>query len=202
MNELELQFFAPTPRQRELQILVEIERDSQVSQKELATRVGLAPSMVNNYMKQLCDEGKVQKCGPNHKRISYHLTDGGRTTRDELLSGYLVEGLRLYQSLSEDLKRRLRRIQEDGISRVMLLGAAEACEAITRAAHEVGLEVVQTGDAVHVARTSTAVAGGPAVKATAFDGAQAVLVADSTTDDRGSVFLSGMKEHGLPVYHV
>ena len=201
MNELELQFFAPTPRQRELQILVEIERDSQVSQKELATRVGLAPSMVNNYMKQLCDEGKVQKCGPNHKRISYHLTDGGRMTRDELLSGYLVEGLRLYQNLSEDLKRRLRRIQQDGISRVMLLGAAEACEAITRAAHEVGLEVVQTGDSVQLAGASTASVAG-ALKDTAFDGAQAVLVADSSVENRGSVFLSGMKEHGLPVYHV
>lgn len=104
MKEMELQFFAPTPRRRELQILLEIGRDPQASQKELAARVGLAPSMVNNYMKQLCEDQKVQKCGPNHKRITYHLTEGGRRFMQERLSQYLAEGSRLCQSLSEDLK--------------------------------------------------------------------------------------------------
>ena len=201
MKEMELQFFAPTPRQRELQILVEIERDPHVSQKELAIRVGLAPSMVNNYMKQLCDQEKVQKVGPNHKRISYHLTEAGRRMRDELLAQYLLEGLRLYETLSEDLKRRLRRIQQDGISRVMLFGAAEACEAISRAAQDVGLEVVQGGDASHDTRTARVAVGG-AVHAGAPDGAQAVLVADTRGEQQGSGLLRGLKEQGLPVYHV
>ena len=200
MKEMELQFFTQTPRQRELHILTEIERDPQVSQKELAIRVGLAPSMVNNYMKQLCEHEKVQKCGPNHKRITYHLTEGGRKMRDELLSQYLVEGLRLYQGLSEDLKSRLRRIQQDGISRIMLLGAAETCEAIGRAAHDVGLQVVSTGEGgeKRPARTSLGSTG----PAAGVDGAQAVLVADSGNGDQGAGLLLGLKERGLPVYHV
>jgi len=198
MKEMELQFFAPTPRQRELQIISEIERDPQVSQKELALRVGLAPSMVNNYMKQLCDQDKIQKVGPNHKRITYHLTEAGRRLRDELLSEYLMEGLRLYQTLSEDLKRRLRRIQQDGISRILLVGAAEACEALSRAAHDVGLEVVpgepKTARAVGVAGGDGSPAG--------LDGAQAVLVADQRSEEQGAVLLRGLKEQGLPVYRV
>jgi len=201
MKEMELQFFAPTPSQRELQILVEIERDPEVSQKELAIRVGLAPSMVNNYMKQLCDQEKVQKVGPNHKRITYHLTEAGRRMRDELLSQYLMEGLRLYSSLSEDLKRRLRRIQQDGISRVMLFGNTDACEAIGRAAHDVGLQVVQSADDSADARTAK-VAVGLASGSAAIDGAQAALVTDGRKEEQGSRLLRGFREQGLPVYHV
>ena len=199
MKEMELQFFAPTPSQRELQILVEIERDPEVSQKELAIRVGLAPSMVNNYMKQLCDQEKVQKVGPNHKRITYHLTEAGRRMRDELLSQYLMEGLRLYSSLSEDLKRRLRRIQQDGISRVMLFGNTDACEAFGRAAQDVGLQVVHGADDSQDARTAKVSIGG-AVRDT--EGAQAALVTDSRKEEQGSRLLRGFREQGLPVYHV
>lgn len=200
MKESELQFFAPTPRQRELQILVEIDRDPQVSQKELATRVGLAPSMVNNYMKQLCDEEKVQKCGPNHKRITYHLTEEGRRIKSDLLSRYLTEALRLYQMLSEDLKRRLRHIQQEGISSVVLLGAEESCDAVRKAASEVGLQVLGAEEAAPQTCAAKMTIGGsshaPAHRP------QAVLVADSDAVGTESKVLEDFKKQGLPIYHV
>ena len=200
MRESELQFFAPTPRQRELQILVEIDRDPQVSQKELAMRVGLAPSMVNNYMKQLCDEEKVQKCGPNHKRITYHLTEEGRRMKSDLLSRYLTEALRLYQTLSEDLKRRLRHIQKEGISSVVLLGAEESCDAIRKAAGEVGLQVLGASEATPEACAAKMSIGG--VSGASAHRPQAVLVADSDAVGAESRILEDFKKQGLPIFHV
>ncbi|HEY3176854.1 MAG TPA: winged helix-turn-helix transcriptional regulator [Candidatus Polarisedimenticolia bacterium] len=200
MKQSELQFFAPTPRQRELQILMEIDRDPQVSQKELALRVGLAPSMVNNYMKQLCDEEKVQKCGPNHKRITYHLTEEGKRMKEDLLARYLTEGLRLYQTLSEDLKRRLRNIQQEGISSVVLLGAEEACDAIRKAAGEVGLEVLGTEEAAADACKGKMTIGGGSHAPRHRP--QAVLVTDTDTEESRSRVLETFKQQGLPIYHV
>ena len=201
MKEPGLQFFSPTPRQRELQILVEIDRDPQVSQKELAYRVGLAPSMVNNYMKQLCDEEKVVKQGPNHKRITYHLTEGGQKVKSDLLSDYLMEGLRLYQFLSEDLKERLRRIQKDGFARVTLVGSAESCHALESVAREIGLEIVGTtvGDASEQPARVT-INGG--TQASPFDRAQAVLVTDHQSAQGNGPGLERLREKGLPIYRV
>lgn len=201
MKESELQFFAPTPRQRELQILLEIDRDPQVSQKELALRVGLAPSMVNNYMKQLCDEQKVIKQGPNHKRISYHLTESGRKIKNDLLSGYLMEGLRLYSCLSEDLKQRLRRIQQDGIARVVLVGSAGSCQALESVAREVGLEVVGICNGASGMQPMRAVVNGEA-QSPPYDRAQAVLLADHTDGPESAQAAHRGQGSGLPVYRV
>ena len=83
----------------------------------------------------------------------------------------------------------------------MLLGADEACEAIGRAARDVGLEVVRTGESLPEARTAK-VAVGASGPSSGPDGAQAVLVADTEAADRGAGLLRGLKERGLPVYHV
>jgi DNA-binding MarR family transcriptional regulator len=122
-------------------MLAEIDRNPRISQKDLGTQVGLAPSMVNNYMKQLCDDGMVHKRGLNNKRTTYHLTDAGCRMLKDLGSQYVAEVLRLYVRLTVDLHR----FRENGISRVMLHGAAEACDAVRQAAEEIGLEVVKAG---------------------------------------------------------
>lgn len=142
MHETELLFFCATPRRRELQILMEIDRDPRVSQKLLAARVGLAPSMVNNYIKQLCEMQKVRKEGPNHKATTYHLTKEGRRIMESLFSEYLFEALALQRILSRDLRNRLRGIMDEGVSRVALQGAPASSQAIRAAARDVGLQVI------------------------------------------------------------
>ncbi len=119
--------------------------------------------------------------------------------KSDLLSRYLTEALRLYQSLSEDLKARLRNIQQDGVSSVVLVGADEACEAIRKAAREIGLEVVAAAEMVHGLTARMTMGGGGDAAA---ERARAVLVADTGSSDLDSKTLERFKQQGFPIYHV
>jgi len=60
-------FLQPTPDLRRLCLLEEINKKAGISQSELAKRVGLAASMVNNYLKQLIADKLMETHGDNQR---------------------------------------------------------------------------------------------------------------------------------------
>ncbi|ANQ54310.1 MarR family transcriptional regulator [Thermosipho sp. 1063] len=71
-----LKFFQPTPEYRKLLILESINKDSEISQKNLSSLVGIVPSLVNKYLNELRERGliKVENLG---KKLRYFLTEEG-----------------------------------------------------------------------------------------------------------------------------
>ena len=145
-GENNLKFLKPCPDLRELLILLEIEKDPNISQSHLAQKVNLAPSMVNNYIKNLTRNGRVKMQGVNRRRTTYHLSPEGIERRGELLSTYMMEMLRLYRNAKGEFRQRLAKFYDEGLRRVVLYGAGETAFLVISVARDVGLEVVGVVD--------------------------------------------------------
>ncbi|MEW5766375.1 MAG: winged helix-turn-helix transcriptional regulator [bacterium] len=146
INNNHLKFLQPTPPFRELMILLEIEKNSRISQHILAHRVGLAPSMVNNYIKGLTERGIVEVKGESHRRLTYSLTSKGLDQRALLLSSYMIETIKLYKNAKAEFKVRLNKFIEEGLERVIFYGAGETAEVVFPVAEELGFNVVAVVD--------------------------------------------------------
>ncbi|MDI6786216.1 MAG: winged helix-turn-helix transcriptional regulator [bacterium] len=142
IKENNLQFLQPTPALRELLILIEVKKDSHISQSALASMVGLAPSMINNYMKELIRNNYIEMRGNSRRTMSYHLTGKGITRKSNLLMSYLIEAIKLYKNAKDELKLRMMDLKKEKMHRIVLYGAGETAEVAFNAADELGLDVI------------------------------------------------------------
>jgi DNA-binding MarR family transcriptional regulator len=163
-------FIEPTRPYREFQILTEIARRSDVSQRELAERAMLGTTMVNRYITEMQQEGLVEVEGETNRTFRYRLTAAGRYRREELFFQVSKEVVQFYGLVKQEFHRRLRGHAREGVRRVVLFGAAETAELVYAAAEGTGLEIVGIVDsdgAKHGRRIGT-------IRVTAPDGIAAL----------------------------
>lgn len=137
-----LKFFSPTRLRRELDMLFLIGDDPSVSQHVLARKIGITPTMVNNYMKYLVDEKMVSMEGETNRQTRYFLTTKGKSRKRMLLSQYITEVSDLYSACKSEFAKRLNEFYRNGMKRVVFFGAAETGEIAYQAANTTSLEVI------------------------------------------------------------
>ena len=143
----EFDLLTPGKLIRELVMMLEIERDPMISQSALADKAGLVPSMANNYIRRMSEQGLVEKHGNTRRRTSYFLTDSGRVRRAELMRRYSIETVRLYKYAKGEFRRRLGlRTGELMNSRTVVYGAAETGELLCQVLLEMGCELAGVVD--------------------------------------------------------
>jgi DNA-binding MarR family transcriptional regulator len=140
-------FLLPGSLIREMMLLSEIGADPSISQSRMAVRVGIAPSMVNNYIRRLVEAGFLMKAGANHRSTTYHLTAAGRERRSELVRRCTIETVRLYKYAKREFRILLA---EKFGSRtdlgIVLYGAAETGELVCQLCLEMGHRVLAVVD--------------------------------------------------------
>ena len=136
-----LKFFQPTPTLRELLILLEIEKNGNVTQMSLARKVGLVPAQINNYIRDFRDRGLVETRGENRRKTTYHLTKKGASLKKDLLFSYMEEIVKLYSEIKGEFSDRLSSFYQEGMRDIVIYGAGEIGELICGEACQAGLEV-------------------------------------------------------------
>lgn len=140
------EFLAPTKRFRRLSVLLAIHDSSRVSQHKIARIARLSSSMVNNYIKELHEQGLIKITGRTNRTQRYYLTPSGREMLISSLLSYSSEIIQLYGGAKRQLAKRLQRIHEEGIRTVALFGAAETAEVVLAAIRETPLTVTAVMD--------------------------------------------------------
>jgi predicted transcriptional regulator len=141
-----LKFLQPSPRLRELILLLHIEKDPHITQGRLASYVHLVPSMVNKYLKEFAAKNIIKTRGNNRKDMSYHITDSGMIYLNQLFSSFMNETLMLHRETKEEYRTRLQRFYNEGIKRVVFYGSADLAQISFNAAEEIGFEVIGVVD--------------------------------------------------------
>lgn len=141
-----LTFLQPTATYRELILLEEIGRNPNITQGMLAAKAGVVVAMVNNYIKCFVKEALVVVHGNNKRNMRYELTAEGERKKFDLLLSYVNETVQLYKNVKDGMKERLSEIAKEGVSRIMLYGAADTAELACSAAEELGLQVLGVVD--------------------------------------------------------
>jgi predicted transcriptional regulator len=130
-------------------LLSEIEQEESVSQRELASRLGIALGLVNSYLKNLVAKGFVRIRSFPKNRYGYLLTPQGLAEKSRLAYQHLNYFTNLYQIARQDYLSLFRTLHTSGIRRVSFCGVDETAEIAYLSLRETGLELVEVMDDQH-----------------------------------------------------
>ena len=136
-------------RQRDLQLLSEIETSEVVTQRGLSKRLGIALGLTNLYLKRLVKKGYVKVVNIQKNRIRYLITPQGIAEKSRLTYEYMQYSLQLYRQARIVLRGRFRALASQGRKRMVFYGVGEAAELAYLCAREMDLELVGVVDADH-----------------------------------------------------
>src|SRR5712672_2042575 len=91
---------------RDLKLLEAVEQDSRVTQRSLATKLGIALGLTNIYLRRLVRKGYIKCVNVQSNRISYLITPRGIAEKARLTYEFLgmpVRPIREHDQISYDL---------------------------------------------------------------------------------------------------
>ena len=111
-----------------LDLIVALENNQQVSQTKLAKRIGIATGLVNILLKRAVNRGFVKMTQIPARRYAYYLTPQGFAEKAKLVGKYLNSSLSLYRRLRVEYRDLFASLEARGISEVTLVGDTDIAE--------------------------------------------------------------------------
>jgi len=128
--------------QRDLHLLSEVEQDSYVTQRSLATKLGVALGLTNLYLKRLAHKGYIKITTIPSHRITYLLTPRGMAEKSRLTYQYMQYSLSYYRNIRQQLKQVLAACAKAEAKRVVIYGTGELAELAYLTLREMDLMLV------------------------------------------------------------
>ena len=130
---------------RDLQLLEAVQQDSRVTQRSLASKLGIALGLTNIYLRRLVRKGYIKCVNVQSNRISYLITPRGIAEKARLTYEFMDYSLHLYGEVRQHLRAVLQECAAAG-RRVAIYGRGEAAELAYLSLKEYGLEPVAVFD--------------------------------------------------------
>jgi DNA-binding Lrp family transcriptional regulator len=130
---------------RDLKLLEAVEADSRITQRSLASRLGIALGLTNIYLRRLVRKGYIKCVNVQSNRISYLITPRGIAEKARLTYEFMDYSLHLYG----EVRQHLRAVLQDCAAadrRVAIYGRGEAAELAYLSLKEFGLDPVAVFD--------------------------------------------------------
>lgn len=125
---LDYSFYKATPLYKELLILDLIEKNKNITQRQMSDVLGSSVAMTNNYLGEIEEKGLLEREYISTKEVIYHITDKGKERRKYLSLIYLCESQKMYDGAKEELYKFVEDIKEKGFKKILLYGAGEVAE--------------------------------------------------------------------------
>lgn len=131
---------------RSFLLLSEISGDQQLSQRELAKRLGIALGLVNSYLKNLVAKGFVRVANFPRNRYAYLLTPKGFAEKSRLAYQHLSYFSGLYTVARQDYLKLFKSLSAQGVSKVAFCGIDEVAEIAYLSLQETGMALAVAMD--------------------------------------------------------
>jgi DNA-binding MarR family transcriptional regulator len=136
-----------------LGVLDAVEQNAQVTQRSVASELGIALGLANAYLKRCMRKGliKVKQIPPN--RYLYYLTPKGFAEKSRLTAEYLGSSFTFFRRARAQLEEAMAACRTKGWQRVALYGKGELTEigALCNAEFHLDLVVVAPGAHARIA---------------------------------------------------
>jgi predicted transcriptional regulator len=131
---------------RDLKLLEAVQQNSHVTQRSLASKLGIALGLANIYLKRLMRKGFIKCVNVQPNRITYLITPRGIAEKARLTYEFMDYSLHLYREVRQHLRAV---VQECAAAdrRVAIYGRGEPAELAYLSLKESGLEPVAVFDA-------------------------------------------------------
>ena len=130
---------------RDLRLLEAVHKDSRVTQRGLASKLGIALGLANIYLKRMIRKGYIKVVNVQPNRITYLVTPRGIAEKARLTYEFMDYSLHLYGEVRQHLRAALQECAAAG-KRVAIFGSGEAAELAYLSLKESGLEPVAVFD--------------------------------------------------------
>jgi len=135
-----------TERDREevltLEILDVIDRQNNLSQRHLASHLGVALGLTNSYLKRCVRKGFIKVSQAPANRYLYYLTPTGFAEKSRLTAQYLSHSLSFYRKAGESCLHVFDQCERNGWQRLLLCGISDLAEIATLRAMERSITIV------------------------------------------------------------
>ena len=121
-------FFKPTILYKEYMILDMIEKNHNITQREIGKTIGIAVSMVNDYINEYEKKGLLKRQKINSKTVEYYITKKGLERRRLLNLEFLSSSQKLYNVAKLNIEQYLINVYHKGYRNILLYGAGEVAE--------------------------------------------------------------------------
>lgn len=130
---------------RDLRLLEAVHEDSRVTQRGLASQLGIALGLANIYLKRMIHKGYIKCVNVQPNRISYLITPRGIAEKARLTYEFMDYSLHLYGEVRQHLRDAMQDCAAAG-KRVAIYGTGEAAELAYLSLKESGMEPVAIFD--------------------------------------------------------
>jgi len=113
-----------------LDVLSAVDADNKVTQRSLATELGIALGLTNTYLKRCVDKGLVKIKQVPSNRYLYYLTPRGFTEKARLAREYLSYSLQFYRRAREECDKIILNCYKEGSRNILLSDKNELAEIV------------------------------------------------------------------------
>ncbi len=129
-----------------LEILEAIEARSNVTQRHLAARLGIALGMANSYLKRCARKGLIKIHQAPANRYLYYLTPRGFAEKARLTKAHLSSSFDFYRRAGDSLSTVFHQCKDAGARTIVFAGVSELAEIGSLRAQDFRLELAGTYD--------------------------------------------------------
>jgi DNA-binding MarR family transcriptional regulator len=123
-------FFKSTPLYKEYLLLEAVEKNSNITQRELSRILNVAVSMINEYLDKEEKNGYITRNYKSSKDVEYIITDSGKERVKLLNIQYLKSALSIHNAARKDITTFIEHVIEKGFKNIILYGAGDVSEII------------------------------------------------------------------------
>ena len=131
---------------RTLKLLEEIDKDSTLSQRDLAKAMNISLGSVNLFIKRLVKKGYFKIATIPKNRAKYILTPKGLAEKTRLTYEFIQYSFEFYRKAKQRLQVLLKALEEQNVKRVVLYGANDLAEITFISLQEIPIDIVAVVD--------------------------------------------------------
>ena len=125
-----------------LELLDAVGKQSNVSQRHLASNMGIALGLANSYLKRCIRKGFIKISEAPANRYIYYLTPKGFTEKSRLTAKYLSSSFAFYRKAGDSCIDVFLRCESQAWRRILLYGVSDLAEIATLRSQERDLRIV------------------------------------------------------------
>lgn len=125
-----------------LELLDAVGKQSDISQRHLASHMGVALGLTNSYLKRCIHKGWIKIRQVPANRYLYYLTPTGFAEKSRLTAKYLAYSFEFYRRAGESCRELFAQCEADGRRRVIFYGCSDLAEIAVLRAQESAVEAL------------------------------------------------------------
>jgi ribosomal protein S25 len=127
-----------------LAVLDAVERDTHMTQRHMASELGIALGLANAYLKRCIRKGLIKVRQVQARRFAYYLTRRGFAEKSRLTASYLAHSLSFFRRARQQCGELFVLAAKRGQHRIVLIGPGDLAEIASLVAREFPVTVLGT----------------------------------------------------------